>query len=51
MIVVVAAGDAARVAKALSDAGERVCEVGVIERGPSGEADCVVDHAETLWRS
>jgi phosphoribosylformylglycinamidine cyclo-ligase len=54
MVVVVAAGDAAQVAKALSDAGERVHEVGVIERGPSdegGEADCVVDHAETLWRS
>jgi phosphoribosylformylglycinamidine cyclo-ligase len=51
MIVVTAARDAARVAKSLSDAGEGVHEVGVIEAAPQSEADCVVDHAETLWRS
>ena len=22
-----------------------------VERGPDGEADCVIDHAESLWRS
>ena len=38
-------------ARALSDAGEHVHEVGVIEAAPQSEADCVVDHAETLWRS
>jgi hypothetical protein len=27
-----------------------VNEVGVIESGPQ-EADCIVEHAETLWRS
>jgi phosphoribosylaminoimidazole (AIR) synthetase len=51
MIVVVAPADAARVAKALEDGGEQVHEVGVIEAAPGSEADCVVDHAETLWRS
>ena len=51
MVVVTAAGDAAKVAKALTDAGERVCTVGVIEAAPQSEADCVVDHAESLWRS
>ena len=40
------------VAKALTDAGESVHEVGVIEpAAPAAEADCVVDHAESLWRS
>src|SRR5258707_9546852 len=51
MIVVAAAKDAAKVAKALEDAGEQVCEIGVIEPMPGSEADCVIDHAETLWRS
>jgi len=51
MIVVTAADDAAKVAKALTDAGESVCTVGVIEAAPQSEADCVVDHAESLWRS
>jgi phosphoribosylformylglycinamidine cyclo-ligase len=51
MIVVTAAADAAKVAKALSDAGESVHEVGLIETAPQSEADCVVDHAESLWRS
>ncbi|HEX9555106.1 MAG TPA: AIR synthase-related protein, partial [Reyranella sp.] len=51
MIVVVAHADAARVAKVLAEAGESVCEVGVIEPAPTAEADCVIDHAESLWRS
>ncbi|MBR2813252.1 MAG: phosphoribosylformylglycinamidine cyclo-ligase [Reyranella sp.] len=51
MIVVTAAGDAARVAQELTAAGETVWEVGTIERAPTDEADCVVDHADTLWRS
>jgi phosphoribosylformylglycinamidine cyclo-ligase len=51
MIVVTAAGDAARVAQELAAAGETVWEVGTIERAPTDEADCVVDHADTLWRS
>jgi phosphoribosylformylglycinamidine cyclo-ligase len=37
--------------KVLTDAGESVHEVGLIERAPSDEADCVIDHAESLWRS
>ena len=28
-----------------------VSTVGIIERGPDGEADCVVEHGESLWRS
>jgi phosphoribosylformylglycinamidine cyclo-ligase len=51
MIVVVAHADAARVAKVLAEAGESVWEVGVIEPAPTAEADCVIDHAESLWRS
>jgi phosphoribosylformylglycinamidine cyclo-ligase len=51
MIVVVAPADAAIVAKMLEDGSERVFEIGVIELAPGNEADCVVDHAETLWRS
>ncbi len=51
MIAVVARNDAARIAKALSDAGETVHEIGVVERAPGDEADCVVDHADSLWRS
>ena len=51
MVVVVAAGDAERAARALAEAGETVSTVGTIERGPDGEADCVVEHGESLWRS
>jgi phosphoribosylformylglycinamidine cyclo-ligase len=51
MIAVVAKSDVARVARALADAGETVREVGVVERAPTAEADCVVEHAESLWRS
>ena len=51
MIVVVAKDDAARVATALTGTGETVSEIGTIERAPTDEADCIVDHAESLWRS
>lgn len=51
MIVVTAREDAGRVADALTDAGEPASEVGVIERAPTPEADCIVDHADTLWRN
>jgi phosphoribosylformylglycinamidine cyclo-ligase len=51
MIVVVGQADAARVTKVLTDAGETVQEVGLVERAPGKDADCVVDHAESLWRS
>jgi phosphoribosylformylglycinamidine cyclo-ligase len=33
------------------DAGETVSAIGVIERAPDAEADCVVEHADSLWRS
>ena len=51
MVVVVAKADAARVARALADAGETVREVGVIEAAPGDEADCLVENADSLWRS
>jgi phosphoribosylformylglycinamidine cyclo-ligase len=51
MIVVVAQKDAAVVAKTLTDAGESVHEIGFIEPTPNHEADCVIDHAESLWQS
>jgi phosphoribosylformylglycinamidine cyclo-ligase len=51
MIAVVAKSDVARVSKTLSDAGETVREVGVIERAPTSEADCIVEHGDSLWRS
>ncbi len=51
MIAVVGRNDASRVAKALTDAGETVREIGVIENLPGQEADCVVENADTLWRS
>jgi phosphoribosylaminoimidazole synthetase len=51
MIAVVAPSDAARVVASLSEAGESVHDVGVIEPAPGSEADCVVDHADSLWRS
>ena len=51
MIAVVAKDDAARIAKALTDAGETVHEIGVVEPAPGDEADCVVEHADSLWRS
>jgi phosphoribosylformylglycinamidine cyclo-ligase len=42
MILVVAPGDARRAIDNLRAAGETVYEIGVIEKGPGGEADCVV---------
>jgi len=51
MVVVVDAKDAARVTKALTDSGEAVQEVGIIEHAPTQEADCIVEHADNLWRS
>jgi phosphoribosylformylglycinamidine cyclo-ligase len=50
MVVIVSADDAPAVRKCLDDAGETVCEVGIIEPGPDGEAECVIDNAESLWR-
>jgi phosphoribosylformylglycinamidine cyclo-ligase len=51
MIAVVAKADAARVAQALADAGETVREVGIVDRAPTAEADCIVEHGDDLWRS
>ncbi len=51
MIVVLAREDAGRVSQALTTAGETVCEIGIIEKAPTNEADCVVDNADSLWRS
>jgi len=51
MIAVVDRGDAARVSTVLTEAGEAVHTVGVIERAPTTEADCVVEHGDVLWRS
>jgi phosphoribosylformylglycinamidine cyclo-ligase len=51
MVVAVAARDADRVAAALSEAGETVRTVGIIEQAPTiGEADCIVANADALWR-
>jgi phosphoribosylformylglycinamidine cyclo-ligase len=46
MIAVVAPADVAKVSAAL---GAKT--IGVIERAPTDEADCVVANAESLWRS
>ena len=51
MVIIVSAGDAAAVGKCLRDAGETVWDVGMIERGTGGEAECIIDDAESLWRS
>jgi len=42
MVVVVDAADARRTADHLRASGETVYEIGAIEKGPGGEADCVV---------
>jgi phosphoribosylformylglycinamidine cyclo-ligase len=42
MVVVVDAGDARRAAEHLRASGETVYEIGSIESGPGGEADCIV---------
>ncbi len=51
MIAVVAQDDVAQVARVLREAGETVHAVGIIERAPTNEADCVVEHGDGLWRS
>jgi phosphoribosylformylglycinamidine cyclo-ligase len=51
MIVVVDRSDVGRVTGALVGAGEVVREVGVIEPAPTAEPDCVVENADSLWRS
>jgi len=51
MVAVVAGPDADRVAAAFTAQGETVMRIGEIERAPQAEPDCVVEHAETLWRS
>jgi phosphoribosylformylglycinamidine cyclo-ligase len=42
MVAVVDAGDARRAAENLRASGETVYEIGTIEKGPGGEADCIV---------
>jgi phosphoribosylformylglycinamidine cyclo-ligase len=51
MVVVVGKSDVGKVTGALIAGGETVREVGIIERAPTAEADCVVDKADSLWRS
>ena len=51
MVIVVQRADAERVTRSLTDAGETVHEIGVIETAPTAEADCVVENADSLWRS
>lgn len=51
MIVVVAKGAAEQVTHALIEASESVREIGTIERAPGADADCIVEHADSLWRS
>ncbi|MFZ5780972.1 MAG: phosphoribosylformylglycinamidine cyclo-ligase [Pseudomonadota bacterium] len=51
MVLIVARADAGAVTRVLTEAGESVAEVGMVESAPEGEADCIVDHAEALWRS
>jgi phosphoribosylformylglycinamidine cyclo-ligase len=36
---------------ALTVSGEAVREIGVIEPAPTSEADCIVEHEDSLWRS
>jgi len=42
MVLIVAPADAKRAMKALRDSGETVYEIGAVEKGAGGEADCVV---------
>ncbi len=51
MIAVVDRRDVGKVTGALTAAGEVVREVGTIEQAPTAEADCVVENADSLWRS
>ncbi|TWT13038.1 phosphoribosylformylglycinamidine cyclo-ligase [Reyranella sp. CPCC 100927] len=50
MVVAVAAADVERVTACLTDAGEAVSTVGVVETAPQTEADCIVANADALWR-
>ncbi len=51
MILVVAPADVERVTTVLMAEGETVSEIGTIEAAPTAEADCIVENAESLWRS
>jgi phosphoribosylformylglycinamidine cyclo-ligase len=51
MVVVVSPDAAGAVRQSLRESGETVHEVGVIEPGTGSEAECVIDNAESLWRS
>ncbi len=53
MVVVTARNDAAPLVRALEETGETVSTIGVVERAPAAEAeaDCVVEHADSLWQS
>ncbi|MBS0221980.1 MAG: phosphoribosylformylglycinamidine cyclo-ligase [Proteobacteria bacterium] len=51
MIAVVAKDAAEQVTQALIGVGESVREIGTIERAPDADADCIVEHADSLWRS
>jgi phosphoribosylformylglycinamidine cyclo-ligase len=51
MTVVAAPADVDRVTAALVAQGEVVHRIGIVERLSTAEPDCVVDHADTLWRS
>jgi phosphoribosylformylglycinamidine cyclo-ligase len=51
MVVVVDRGDVGKVTGALTASGEVVREVGIIEQAPTAEGDCVVENADSLWRS
>jgi phosphoribosylformylglycinamidine cyclo-ligase len=51
MVAIVGKDDAKRVSKTLLEAGEKVREVGIIEGAPTQEADCIIEHADSLWRN
>jgi phosphoribosylaminoimidazole (AIR) synthetase len=42
MVAVIAPADAKRAMDELRASGETVYEIGAVEQGPGGEADCVV---------
>ena len=51
MVVVVAQRTPSASSRGLGSAGEIVRPIGIIEPAPTSEADCVVEQAESLWRS
>jgi phosphoribosylformylglycinamidine cyclo-ligase len=51
MVLVVARDDVARVCGSLRNAGEVAWEIGTLEAGADGAPDCVIEEAESLWRS